>query len=118
MRPRIIYFFSLAAVVASCTAPPDARTYTLQGQVIAVRADRQEATIKHEEIKGFMPAMTMPYKVRDAKLLDGIAPGDLVDARLVVVSNDAYLGQLRKVGTAPLEKPPAIGDLPAAASGF
>ena len=26
--------------------------------------DRKEATIKHEEIKGFMAAMTMPYKVQ------------------------------------------------------
>ena len=31
-----------------------------------------------------MPAMTMPYKVKDAKQLDGIAPGDLINATLVV----------------------------------
>ena len=52
--------------------------------------------------------MTMPYKVKDAKLLDGIAPGDLINATLVVVdSNDAYLTDVKKVGAAPLEKPPA-----------
>ena len=45
-----------------------------------------------------MPAMTMPYKVQDAKLLDGLAPGDLINATLVVVSNGAYLTTIKKVG--------------------
>src|SRR5207249_37487 len=81
-----------------------------------IAASRQEATIKHDDIKGLMPAMTMPYKVRDKALLDAIAPGDLVEAKLVVVPNDAYLTELKKVGQAPLEKPPA--DVPAATSGF
>src|SRR5436309_2162551 len=71
----------------------------------SVTANHQEATIKHEEITGLMPAMTMPYKVRDAKLLDGIAPGDLISARLIVVPNDAYLTDVKKVGQAPLETP-------------
>src|SRR5206468_2491592 len=86
------------------------------GQIILVAPNRQEATIKHEEIKGLMPAMTMPYRVRDAKLLDGLVPGDLIAATLVIVSNDAYLTEVRKVGQAPLEKPPA--DTPSASSGF
>jgi protein SCO1 len=51
--------------------------------------------------------MTMPYKVKDAKLLEGIAPGDLINATLAVVSNDAYLTSVKKVGQAPLEKPPS-----------
>ena len=63
---------------AAASAPE--REYTLQGQVLSVAADRKEATIKHEEIKGFMAAMTMPYKVRDTKELDGLAPGDLITA--------------------------------------
>jgi protein SCO1/2 len=62
-----------------------------------------------------MPAMTMPYKVRDAALLEAIAPGDLINARLIVTSNDAYLSEVRKVGQAPLEAAPAAA--PQAASG-
>jgi len=63
-----------------------------------------------------MPAMTMPYKVSDKKLLDGVNPGDLINATLVVKTNDAFLTTLTRVGTAPLEKPPA--ESPAASSGF
>lgn len=86
--------------------------YTVQGQVLSVAPSHDEATIKHEEIKGLMPAMTMPYKVKTAKLLEGIGPGDLVNATLVIVSNDAYLTKITKVGSAPVETPPA------ASSGF
>ena len=49
-----------------------------------------------------MAAMTMPYKVRDAKELADIKPGDLITSTLVVVSNDAYLKDVKKVGEAPL----------------
>jgi protein SCO1/2 len=43
-----------------------------------------------------MPAMTMPYEVADAKALDGLAPGDLINSRLVVFSNGARLVDIRK----------------------
>ncbi len=37
-----------------------------------------------------MMAMTMPYKAKDPQLLNGIAPGDLISATLVVDPNEAY----------------------------
>src|SRR5262249_43621662 len=89
-------------------------TYTLQGQVLSIETPRKTLTIKHGEIKGLMPAMTMPYTVRDEKLLNGIAPGDLVEATLVIVPNDAYLTTISKTGQAPLEKPPPQTPAPAA----
>src|SRR5882724_6890220 len=101
-------FVVVAALVSACGgggSSTDRREFTLQGQVLALSADRKEANIKHEDIKGFMPAMTMPYKVRDAKEFEGIAPGDLINATLVVVPDDAYLTKVKKVGQAPLEKP-------------
>jgi protein SCO1/2 len=102
------------AVLASACGGGDRREYRLQGQVISINADRTEATIKHEEIKGFMAAMTMPYKAKDPKQFAAIEPGDLIDATLVIVSNDGYLEDVRKVGEAPLERREA----PTASSGF
>src|SRR2546427_3181165 len=109
-------FFCPALLLASCSTPSNQRVYALQGQVLSVAPNHGEATIKHEDIKGFMPAMTMPYKVKEATLLDNIAPGDLINATLVVVSNDAYLTEVKRVGSAPLEKPSVAA--PAASSGF
>jgi len=111
-----LFFFCPSLLLSSCGRPSDQRAYALQGQVLAVAPNRGEATIKHEDIKGFMPAMTMPYKVKEAKLLDNIAPGDLINATLVIVSNDAYLTKIKKVGSAPLEKRPVAA--PPASSGF
>ena len=96
-----------AALTAACGGASDRREYKLHGQILSVADDKQQATIKHDEIKGFMPGMTMPYRTRDAKEFGSVIPGDIVDATLVVVSNDAYLKDVAKVGRAPLEAPPA-----------
>src|SRR4029077_10581475 len=117
---RIFATFSLclALVTAACTSTSDRREYTLEGQIISIAPDHMDATIKHEEIKGFMSGMTMPYKVREAKEYESLVPGDLINATLVVVSNDAFLKDVKKVGNAPLEKPTADAAMPPASSGF
>lgn len=111
---RCLSAIAVGLALASSSACSDERAYALQGQVLSVQPDHQRATIKHEEIKGLMPAMTMPYRMKDAKLLDGIAPGDLINGRLVIGPNDAYLTAVKKVGSAPLEKPPAEAPSPPA----
>src|SRR5580765_3534531 len=108
----------LTLVGAACGRKSDQREYGLQGQVLAVAENHQQATINHEEIKGFMAGMTMPYNVHDPKQLEGIAPGDLINAKLIVLTNDAYLTDVRKVGQAPLPKAPADVPAPSASSGF
>jgi protein SCO1/2 len=117
MRSHIV-LLACVALAAACTSRSDERRYTLQGQVLSLEPARKQVTVKHEEIKGFMPAMTMPYDVQDEKTLDGIAPGDLINATLVVYSNGAHLTGIKKVGTAPLEKPAADTSVPSASSGF
>jgi protein SCO1/2 len=116
MRTHIAFSIFAAVAMAACSSPPASHTYTLQGQVLAVAPDHQQATIKHEEIKGFMAAMTMAYKMKDPQQLNGIVPGDLINATLVVESNNAFVTDMKKVGEAPLEK--AVPDTPAASSGF
>lgn len=81
------------------------REYELRGQVLAVDQTRQEITIKHGDIRGFMPGMTMPFKVKDAKLLEGRTPGDLVKATLVVEDRAAYLSALEPTGHTALTEP-------------
>jgi protein SCO1/2 len=107
-----------ALLLCACGSPSDRKEYKLQGQILSIAADHKEANIKHEDIKGLMPAMTMPYKVRDEKQFDGIVPGDLINATLVIVSNDAYLKDVKKVGNAPLEQQPGQASAPSASSGF
>jgi len=80
----------------------------VRGQVLAVDPARRELTIKHGDIRGFMPGMTMPFKVHDTKLLAGRTAGDLVTATLVVRDDGAYLSAVTTTGhSAPTEPPPA-----------
>ncbi len=108
----------VAVLSAACANKSDQREYTLQGQVLSIAPNHQQATINHQAIKGFMAAMTMPYTVHDPKQLEGIVPGDLVAARLIVRSNNAYLTDVKKVGQAPLPAAPAEAPTPSASSGF
>jgi Cu/Ag efflux protein CusF len=48
------------------------------GKVIALVPETQEIVVDHEEIKGFMDAMTMGYKVTPTSLLKTVKPGDKV----------------------------------------
>ena len=103
--PGIVILAALAA--ASCSRAPEPTRYEVRGQIISVDPQRQEVLVDHEDIEGFMPAMTMPYKVRDGALLDGKRPGDLFTATLVVEEVSAYLSTLTTTGHAPLDTPPA-----------
>jgi len=105
MRAHIAFSLVLAVAAAACGGSPSQKTYPVQGQVLEVSPDHQQATVNAEEIKGFMAAMAMPYKVKDPQLLNGIAPGDLINATLVVDSDGAYFSAVKKVGEAPLAKP-------------
>ena len=119
MRTNTAFCLSLALLTGACGGgSSDRREFTLKGQILSLAPDGKEANIKHEDIKGFMSAMTMPYHVRDEKQFENLVPGDLIAATLVVVSNDAYLKDVRKVGNAALEKLPVETAAPPASSGF
>jgi protein SCO1/2 len=89
-------------MLAACTSDPDARTYQLTGQILVVKAETKEVLVKHDDIPGFMPAMTMPYTVSDAAILKDREAGDLITATLTVAADGAYLTAINKTGSAPL----------------
>ena len=60
------------------------KRYDLKGKVVAVNKSERTATIAHEDIKGYMPAMTMPFKIRSDADLELLKPGDQVTGTLVV----------------------------------
>ncbi len=113
-----ICWSALTLLVSGCGTATTGREYTLQGQILSVAPDRKEATIKHEEIEGFMAAMTMSYQVRDVEEYAGLAPGDLITSTLVIVSNGAYLKDVKRVGEAPVERTPDSSLAAPASSGF
>lgn len=105
-----IALVAAAVMTGACAspAPPETRQYELHGQILDLRPTDHEVLIKHGDIAGFMPGMTMPFKVEPPSLLEGKAVGDLVRATLQVGRERAWLSSLVKTGSAPVEESAAI----------
>ena len=100
----LVLILLAVAGAAGCGAPlpPEKiRQFPLTGEVLAVKADRSEVQVKHDEVKGFMEPMTMWFNIKDPRLLDGIAPGDLISATLILTAEDSHLTAIRKTGSRP-----------------
>lgn len=85
-------------VLAGCWGD---NAYIVEGTVVSVNGTH-EVVIDHEEVKGLMGPMTMPFAVRDASLLDGLVPGDKVTARLMIEQDGSYLTRVRVTGKGPV----------------
>jgi len=57
---------------------PGGQTVTAEGKVIAIVASGAQLIVEHGEIKGFMDAMTMGYRVEPPLLMDSVKSGDKV----------------------------------------
>lgn len=84
------------------------KTFEVRGQIRAIDFANQTIRISHEEIPNYMPAMIMPFTVKDATLLKGLAAGDSVQFQLAVTDNDSWIARIEKVaGESPNQSPVA-----------
>lgn len=60
------------------------KKYPLQGEVVGKNTATSEITVKHGDIPGFMPAMAMPYRVKDPAVVQELQPGDKIAAEVIV----------------------------------
>jgi Cu/Ag efflux protein CusF len=70
----------LLAVASFGQAPSGKKAYTFHGKVEAVDESSKSMKVNGEEVKGWMNAMTMDYKVDDAAVLKKVKPGDRIMA--------------------------------------
>lgn len=87
------------------------KTYKLRGKVISTNPATGEVTLDHEAIPGFMEAMTMPYKLKDASVLSELHPGDVITADLLVSQQadaDVLLDHIVVVGQAKPDYKPKV----------
>jgi protein SCO1 len=97
---------SRPAIPAAPTVGPDAKKYSLKGVVTAVEVDRSRITVQHEDIPGFMNAMTMAFPVRDdPKVISFLRPGDRIEATLIVDRDNYFLTNVLTKGFVPTPTP-------------
>jgi protein SCO1 len=114
MKQIAISLFA-AAILFGCAKVEDSRPsatakrYPLKGKVVSVDKDKKKAAIAHENIEGFMGAMTMDFPIRADWAWDQLSPGVEINADLVVdnVGKDPYwLENLTVISGASLGAPP------------
>ena len=72
--------------------------YPIKGKVVSVDKINKKAEIDHEEIPGFMPAMTMKFPIHEDWIWEDLTPGSEIQAELVVDKNAPEPYYLEKVG--------------------
>jgi Cu/Ag efflux protein CusF len=84
-------------LLSGCGAKPQEKRYTITGEIISIDAPHKILMVKHGEIPGLMPAMTMGYQVGEPNQLEGLHPGDTITADLVVSENKGHLEKIKLV---------------------
>ena len=80
--------------------------HAMSGMVLQVDVPRRSVIISHDPVAGVMPAMTMPFEVRDAKELNGLVPGTIVSFTLVLQKEVGYIERVKAVRYQSVEQDP------------
>ena len=75
--------------------------YEVRGVLKEIRKAGAAALIEHEDIPGYMEAMTMLLDVKNTNELAGLAPGDAITFRMLVTDSDGWIDRVRKTGSGP-----------------
>lgn len=82
MKARFLFVFACVMIAALCLRAED-RMFDVTG-TIRGRLDNGSLIIEHQNIPGFMPAMTMAFEVANPDEASGLQTGDTVRFRLRV----------------------------------
>lgn len=87
---------------AAAAAP---QIFLVKGVVKKLDPDGKTVSIKHEEIPGYMPAMTMPFTARDTNELRDLQAGDEVSFQMHVTATDGWVQNIIKTGATNIPAP-------------
>lgn len=95
----------LAVGGCGSSKPPEpvVQEFTLRGRVESIDLARKRAVIAHQDIDGYMKAMTMPFAVPDEERLRQLKSGDQIEGRLIrdTRNNLTWLEDIRQVEGSP-----------------
>jgi Cu/Ag efflux protein CusF len=103
--PAIIILLLTACGGSQPTEP--AKEYSMKGVVLRMDAQVRTAVIKHENIEGWMEAMTMEFPIRDAREFEKLSVGKRIAATVFVRGDEYWIANIQENTAAP-----ATGDSP------
>ena len=83
---RLLLSLAILMLLVGCAQTEKHKNYQLTGLVVGKNELTHEIIVKHDDIPGFMPAMTMPYTVKNTASFSRVEPGDTIAATLIVAS--------------------------------
>ena len=107
-----MWAFRLLVALLFLLAPVHARAgqrtkeYPVTGMIVSIAPAAKTFTASIQAIPNFMAAMTMPFEVRQASELQGLAPGTVVSFTLVVEPNTSYATRIAVVPYSNTEQDP------------
>jgi len=75
-------------------AVSDSSTFEGTGIVMNITPSNTYIVIEHQEISGFMGAMTMPFAIKDEQILKSVVVGDSIDFELTVAGSETYVSTI------------------------
>lgn len=91
-----VWIFAFGWMQAGAQAQQDEpKHYAARGVVLKVDHAARAVLVSADAIPGFMEPMAMAYPVKDAKGLDGLAPGATIDFDLVVTPETSYIQAIK-----------------------
>jgi protein SCO1/2 len=100
---------------------PAPKRYPFSGRIVSLDKPNQSAVIDGDAIPGFMGAMAMPYKIKNAAEFNQLSIGDSISAEVVVADSkdkdavpDYWIENVKVTAhsTAPAQKPTAEQHIP------
>lgn len=88
------------------------RSFLARGVIRELSAGSQTVVVRHEEIPGFMPKMTMEFNVRDTNELRGLFTGDAITFRVKANEQESWIEAIQRAGTNDLKSTLSPADPP------
>lgn len=73
------------------------KVFVVEGQIIGFSEDENRVFINHEEIPGYMDAMSMPFNLRDMQEVSDYSIGDAVRFEFHVTPDGSWIQNLTKI---------------------
>ena len=104
---KIILFSIILLIVLGCA---EKKLFPVRGVIIEVRKESNEFLIHHDEIPGFMMAMTMPFKLADSLDINRFGIGDSLKFCLEIKEEKAFATSFQLLGKGTLPEQENIWD--------
>jgi Cu/Ag efflux protein CusF len=71
--------------------------YKSAGRIVSIVTEDNVVFVKHDDIPGFMAAMTMGLRVKDSKLLESVQLGDSIHFTITVAEGEMFISRMIKI---------------------